>query len=101
VPAGHLDAPQIVAAREGHAIALLRSARPDDFRDAGVSERYEEGAAMRSARRTVGDDPPNAGPALVALTAADLTAVGAELAAYHAHFAPLFVRREQRAWAAV
>jgi SRSO17 transposase len=27
--------------------------------------------------------------------------VGAELAAYHAHFAPLFARREQRAWAAV
>src|SRR5215213_5713363 len=35
------------------------------------------------------------------LTAADLDGVAEELAAYHAHFAPLFQRREQRAWAAV
>jgi len=42
-----------------------------------------------------------AGPALVALTAADLAGVGEELTAYHAHFAPLFARREQRDWAAV
>lgn len=27
--------------------------------------------------------------------------MGEELAAYHAHFAPLFQRREQRAWAQV
>jgi SRSO17 transposase len=37
----------------------------------------------------------------VALRPEDLAEVGAELAAYHAHFAPLFARREQRAWAAV
>src|SRR5262245_23103405 len=41
------------------------------------------------------------GPAIVALRAEDLADVGAELAAYHAHFAPLFARREQRAWAQV
>jgi SRSO17 transposase len=40
-------------------------------------------------------------PAVVALTPADLADVGAELAAYHAHFAPYFARREQRDWAAV
>lgn len=56
---------------------------------------------MRNARETVGGDQAEAGPALVALTAADLADVGAELAAYHAHFAPLFARREQRAWSAV
>ncbi len=36
----------------------------------------------------------------MALTAADLAEVGEELAAYHAHFAPLFARREQRDWVA-
>jgi hypothetical protein len=41
------------------------------------------------------------GPAGVALRPEDLADVGEELAAYHAHFAPLFARREQRAWAAV
>jgi len=56
---------------------------------------------MRNARRTAADDQAEAGPALVALTAADLADVGEELAAYHAHFAPLFARREQRGWAAV
>jgi SRSO17 transposase len=56
---------------------------------------------MREERKTVADDQAEAGPALAALTAADLADVGAELAAYHAHFAPLFARREQRAWAAV
>jgi SRSO17 transposase len=56
---------------------------------------------MRKARRTVADGQAGAGPALVALTAADLADVGAELAAYHAHFVPLFARREQREWAAV
>jgi SRSO17 transposase len=40
-------------------------------------------------------------PPVRLLTAADLAGVVAELAAYHAHFAPLFQRREQRAWAAV
>jgi hypothetical protein len=37
----------------------------------------------------------------VSLSPADLADVGEELAAYHAHFAPRFARREQRAWAAV
>jgi SRSO17 transposase len=41
------------------------------------------------------------GPAIVALRPEDLADVGEELAAYHARFAPLFARREQRAWAAV
>ncbi len=40
-------------------------------------------------------------PAVVTLTPADLADVGAQLAAYHAHFAPSFARREQRDWAAV
>jgi SRSO17 transposase len=41
------------------------------------------------------------GPAVVALRPEDLADVGEELAAYQAHFAPLFARREQRGWAAV
>jgi SRSO17 transposase len=53
----------------------------------------------------IGDGVPVAdlttGPAVVALRPEDLADVGEELAAYHAHFAPLFARREQRAWAAV
>jgi SRSO17 transposase len=40
-------------------------------------------------------------PAARTLTAADLAGVVGELAAYHAHFAPLFRRPEQRAWAEV
>ncbi|MGH3180536.1 MAG: IS701 family transposase [Streptosporangiaceae bacterium] len=43
----------------------------------------------------------HAGGAIVSLSPADLADVGEELTAYHAHFAPLFGRREQRAWAAV
>ena len=35
------------------------------------------------------------------LTVADVEPLAAELAAYHAHFAPLFKRSEQRQWAAV
>jgi SRSO17 transposase len=35
------------------------------------------------------------------LTAADIADLGEELAAYHAYFAPLFTRYEQRAWAEV
>lgn len=35
------------------------------------------------------------------LTIADVEALAEELAAYHAHFAPLFRRSEQRAWAEV
>ena len=40
-------------------------------------------------------------PAARTLTAADLDGLVEELTAYHAPFAPLFQRREQRAWAAV
>ncbi len=42
-----------------------------------------------------------AAPPVRMLTAADLAGLVEELAAYHAHFAPLFRRPEQRAWAAV
>jgi SRSO17 transposase len=52
---------------------------------------------------TMAGDLTSAGPApaVVTLTPADLADVGAELAAYYARFAPLFARREQRAWAEV
>ncbi len=40
-------------------------------------------------------------PPVRTLTAADLDGLVEELAAYHAHFAPLFQRRQQRGWAAV
>src|SRR5215210_7040364 len=40
-------------------------------------------------------------PAARTLTVAELAGVAEELGAYHAHFAPLFRRPEQRAWAAV
>src|SRR3982751_229227 len=40
-------------------------------------------------------------PTPLALAPQDLAGLVEELAAYHAHFAPLFQRREQRAWAAV
>src|SRR5262249_59808319 len=65
-------------------------------------------AGMPPARGTVGAGAlagarTDAGPvpAVVTLTPEDLADLGAELAAYHAHFAPFFARREQRAWAAV
>jgi SRSO17 transposase len=52
---------------------------------------------------TMAGDLTSAGPApaVVTLTPADLADVGAELAAYYVRFAPLFARREQRAWAEV
>jgi len=40
-------------------------------------------------------------PPVRTLTAADLDGVVEALAAYHAHFAPLFQRRQQRGWAEV
>jgi hypothetical protein len=50
-------------------------------------------------------DLTTSGPAVVTLRPEDLADVGEELAAYQAHFAPLFARlfarREQRGWAAV
>ena len=42
-------------------------------------------------------DLTTTGPALVSVRSEDLAKGGAELAASHAHFAPLFARREQRA----
>src|SRR3954447_1454797 len=47
------------------------------------------------------EDLADALPTPLALAPQDLTGLGEELAAYHAHFAPLFQRREQRAWARV
>jgi hypothetical protein len=47
------------------------------------------------------EDLTNALPTPLALTPQDLAGVVEELAADHAHFAPLFQRREQRAWARV
>ncbi len=56
---------------------------------------------MQAADGEIAGDLTRVGPAVVTLSPADLADVGAELAAYHARFAPLFVRREQRAWAEV
>jgi SRSO17 transposase len=58
---------------------------------------------MQAAAGEIAGDLTSVGPvpAVVTLTPADLADVGAELAAYHARFAPLFARREQRAWAEV
>src|SRR5690349_23833111 len=49
----------------------------------------------------IAGDLAGAGPAVVTLTPADLADVGEELATYHARFAPLFARREQREWSEV
>src|SRR5260370_39538579 len=56
---------------------------------------------MRAADGAIADDLTNAGPAVVTLTPADVADVGEEVARYHARFARLFARREQRAWAEV
>ncbi len=40
-------------------------------------------------------------PGMLTLTVADSVALAEELTTYHAHFAPLFQRREQREWAEV
>jgi len=56
---------------------------------------------MQTADGAIAGDLTSVGPTVVTLTPADLADVGEELAAYHARFAPLFARREQRAWAAV
>ncbi len=50
---------------------------------------------------TVVGDLTEEAPALLLVTAQDVEALGEELAAYHAHFAPFFARREQRGWAEV
>ncbi len=58
---------------------------------------------MRAGDGASGGDVTSGGPApaVVTVTPADLADVGAERAAYYAHFAPLFARREQRDWAEV
>lgn len=56
---------------------------------------------MQTADGAVAGDLTSVGPTVVTLTPADLAGVGEELATYHALFAPLFARREQRAWAEV
>jgi SRSO17 transposase len=43
--------------------------------------------------------PPSGQPPLINLAPRDVTALADELLAYHSHFAPLFVRAEQRQWA--
>jgi len=43
--------------------------------------------------------PPSGQPPLINLAPRDVTALADELLAYHAHFAPLFQRAEQRQWA--
>ncbi len=54
-------------------------------------------ADVFGATHDLGEDlpPPRA------LTVAEVTGLGEELAAYHAHFAPYFKRSEQRDWAAI
>jgi hypothetical protein len=48
------------------------------------------------------DQPPLPGRLAVQnLASEEIAALAEELVAYHEHFAPLFYRREQRAWAAV
>jgi SRSO17 transposase len=43
--------------------------------------------------------PPSGQPPIINLAPPDLEALADELLAYHAHFAPLFQREEQRQWA--
>jgi SRSO17 transposase len=43
--------------------------------------------------------PPSGQPPVINLAARDVEALADELLAYHAHFAPLFARSEQRTWA--
>lgn len=45
-------------------------------------------------------DVTDAAPDVRTVRVADLDGLAEEVAAYHAHFAPLFARSEQRAWAA-
>jgi SRSO17 transposase len=47
------------------------------------------------------NDLTSEAPVVLTLTPHDLADLADELRAYHAHFAPLFQRREQRAWAEV
>ena len=49
----------------------------------------------------VAEDLTEEAPALLEVTAQDVEAFAEEFAAYHARFAPLFARREQREWAEV
>ena len=50
-------------------------------------------------RAPAGMPPPSARPPLLALTPGEVAGLHDELLAYHAEFAPLFRRAEQRRWA--
>ena len=52
-------------------------------------------------KAAVAEDLTEEAPALLLVTARDVEEFAEEFAAYHAHFAPLFARREQRGWAEV
>jgi SRSO17 transposase len=56
---------------------------------------------MRAADDERASELTDAGPTVVTVTPEDLAETGEELASYHARFAPLFARREQRGWAAM
>ena len=45
------------------------------------------------------EPPPSGLPPAINLAPHDIEALAQELVAYHAHFAPLFRRSEQRHWA--
>jgi SRSO17 transposase len=45
--------------------------------------------------------PPSGQPPIINLAPRDVAALAEDLVAYHAHFAPLFVRSEQRQWALI
>jgi len=49
----------------------------------------------------VGEDLTGEEPALLLVTPEDVADLGTELTAYHERVAPLFARRDQRAWAEV
>ncbi len=44
--------------------------------------------------------PPSGRPPLLGITAAEVAGLADELVDYHAEFAPLFQREEQRQWSA-
>jgi len=47
------------------------------------------------------DDLTGEAPVMLTLTPSEIAALAEELTTYHAHFAPLFQRREQQGWSAV
>ncbi len=67
---------------------------------AGLGQQMRGEVVMMDADVSVRDLRAEA-PAVRVVMPEDLAQVGEELAAYHAHYAPYFARREQRAWAEV